>query len=103
VPDTPAHDASTTTPDSGKDAGVDSAVSSTNDDCVGTQSAQIGSSYDEACDNYWFNTLGESNPCTPGGKTCAPLDTASMKFCCYKPPPGTLCALDYNTPQCLPK
>jgi hypothetical protein len=101
----PETDASSSTPDSGKDAGVDSATTppTSSRDCVGTVSAQLASTYDDACDNYYFNTLGDSNPCTLGSTTCAALDTAQYTFCCFKPQPGSYCDLDYGTPQCLPK
>ena len=72
-------------------------------DCVGQNSAQVMSTYDSACNAYYFN-VGLSNPCAPGGNACAALDTPSLKFCCYKPKPGSSCDRNYlGIPQCLPK
>ena len=83
--------------------GVDSGPPTGSGDCVGQNSAQLGGTYDAACDAYYFN-VGASHPCTPGGNACAALDTSTLKFCCYKPLPGLYCDEDYfGTPQCLPK
>jgi hypothetical protein len=100
-------DDAATAVDAGKDAAVvDSGTTMPPPgagDCVGTQSAQLSSSYDDACDNYFFN-VGASNPCTVGGSSCAALDSATLTFCCYKPPSGSNCSLDYaGQPQCIPK
>jgi hypothetical protein len=93
------------TPDAGKDAAVVDSGTTTPGagDCVGTNSAQLASTYDDACDNYFFN-VGTSNPCNPGGTSCAALDTATLKFCCYKPPVASNCWFDYLAKaQCVPK
>jgi len=118
IPKTPAADASTAGPDAArvadssvsppKDSGtvapVDSGTPTSSADCVGANSAQLATTYDEACDNFYFNSLGDSNPCTPGGNACAALNTPSLTFCCFKPPAGSYCADDYSgVPQCLPK
>jgi hypothetical protein len=100
-----AADAATVaTPDAGKDAAVvDSGPPPGGGDCVGTMSAQLSSTYDDACDNYYFN-VGTDNACSPGGTSCAALDTATLTFCCYKPPVGSNCWFDYFAqPQCIPK
>jgi hypothetical protein len=95
------------TPDSGKpipvDAGDSGAPPTGSGDCVGTMSAQLSASYDEACDAFFWNTFGDSNPCNPGGTSCAALDTPSLKFCCYNPPAGSDCDFDYGAPQCIPR
>ena len=95
-------DASVAVPDSAPPA-IDSGPPTGSGDCVGQNSSQIGGTYDDACDAYYFN-VGGSNPCTPGGSACAALNTSSLTFCCYKPLPGSYCEEDYfGTPQCLPK
>ncbi len=94
-------DAATPPDDPAKDAAVDSAPKPGGDDCVGTMSAQLFSSYDDACDHYWSNG-GKANPCTPGGTSCAALSTFT-EFCCFNSPAGSHCADHYGTPQCVPK
>ena len=94
-------DASVAAPDSAPPP-VDSGPPTGSGDCVGQNSVQLMSTFDDACDNYYFN-VGDSNPCTPGGNACAALDTSTLKFCCYKPLSGSYCDDDYGTPQCLPK
>jgi hypothetical protein len=125
IPPTTGQDSSTTDPpdppvdaatgdsatiqDAGKDVAVPTDGGTTTGgggNCVGTVSAQITppTTYDVACDNFYFNSLGDSNDCTPGPGSCAGLDTPTLKFCCYKPPAGSDCWFDYfATPQCLPK
>lgn len=112
--------------DAGQDAGQDAPVDSSNDsgktdaspsdaapsvdapiatgdDCTGTNSAQLSISYDQACDNYYVNSFGSSNPCTPGGSECASLQSGGYTFCCFKPPAGSQCLADYGGAQCIPK
>ncbi|MGH7285370.1 MAG: hypothetical protein ACRELY_27935 [Polyangiaceae bacterium] len=103
----PIDDSGTTTPiDSGSSPPIDSGTPPTGDNCVGTESSQLGDTYDDACDNYYFNTGGESNNCRSGKTDCASLDGTSGfdKFCCYVPPSGSFCDDDYaSTPQCIPQ
>ena len=98
----PPVDSSVAAPDSAPPK-VDSGTPTGSGDCVGQNSSQLGGTYDDACDAYYFN-VGISHPCTPGGNACAALNTSSLTFCCYKPLVGSYCAKDYfGTPQCLPK
>lgn len=98
----PPVDSSVAAPDSAPPK-PDSGPPTGSGDCVGQISSQLGGTYDDACDAYYFNTL-KSNPCAPGGSACAALNTSSLTFCCYKPLPGSYCEQDYaGTPQCLPK
>ena len=100
----PAADSSTPPKDGGTIAPVDSGPPTGGGDCVGASSAQLATTYDEACDNYYFNSFGKANNCSPGGNACAALNTSSLTFCCFKPPAGSFCDDDYGgTPQCLPK
>jgi hypothetical protein len=82
------------------------------DTCTGTTSSQLTKkgkpeTYDDVCDGYWLTDFTDTgNPCTPGGNDCAALngEQGFSPFCCFVPPPGSLCDLDYNsTPQCVPQ
>jgi hypothetical protein len=97
---------SSTAPDTSTPPDPDSGppATATGDDCTGTTSSQLGIPYDQACDNYFINSLGDSNPCTVGGTECNALNTASTTYCCYKAPSGSSCAQDYSSkPQCVPQ
>lgn len=77
-------------------------------DCTRTTSTQFtpARSYDQVCDDYYFNTLGGSAPCTRGGTSCARFDGMAgyTTFCCYKPPIGSNCYFDYaGGAQCVPE
>ncbi|MDB4943397.1 MAG: hypothetical protein JWP97_2931 [Labilithrix sp.] len=100
-------DSGTTPKDSGttpKDSGTTPPPTGAND-CTGATSSQLGDTYENACDNYYFNSGGAGEPCAPGGNDCAALNTSSLTFCCYKPlPTSGYCYDDYGgQAQCLPK
>lgn len=107
-PDSGSSDASTvdtgTTVDSGNDGGT---TTGRTDLCTGSVSQQLSpSTYDDLCDNYYFNTFGQGKPCGATGASCASYAGSDgiAQYCCFISPPGSFCRLDYgNTPQCLPK
>jgi hypothetical protein len=77
---------------------------SAGDDCVGTTSSLLAIPYTQACDNYFWNTLGASNPCTASGNECTALNGGGTTFCCFQPRANSHCFQDYGgAPQCVPK
>ena len=92
--------------DSGSTASKDSGTTTkTPTDCVGTTSTQLdGESYTSACDAFYQN-VGDSNPCTPGGNDCDSLNGTGgiATYCCFNPKTSSNCYKDYGGAQCVPQ